>query len=411
MPNRISGSKLPLVSHCRAAFAPGVVWPPSPPGRPAVYGTAFHAAVEYWYASGEVDLDAIATKNGLDVEEAARLERAFDGWSQSRVASLSDATPEWGAGYDTATGTVVLLPRGEGRAAYDGLPDTVICATLDLVRIDAESRSGEVHDWKTGRSKLPQAKENWQLIFGAMLLARAHDLDSVRVYLHTVDEDGELRTSEGEVDAIELDGVEANVTRWAREAAEGPTLHPGEHCTGLYCPIRATCAKTTEAIDELAPVPLTEAVVYPLTGAIESPEQAMWILHRVKAVQAAVDLAEKAVRAYADERQGIEADGKWWGRHSDTWTEPDLSTLDEAKLATLDRLDLRSAVEHKLGTTRLKATLKERGLKGKALEAAYEMALGELTEAGMAKTRTRSVYAARKQRPEPVVAGAEETES
>ena len=408
MPSRISGSKLPLVSHCRAAFAPDVVWPPSPPGRPAVYGTAFHAAVELWYASGEVDLDGIAAKHGLDVEEAARLERTFDGWSTSRVASMTDATPEWGAGYDTATGTVVLLPRGEGRAAYDGLPSTVICATLDLVRVDEQSKSGEVHDWKTGRTKLPQAKANWQLLFGAMLLARAYDLDTVRVYLHTVDEDGELRTSEGEVDPIELDGVEANVTRWQREADEGATLNPGEHCVGMYCPIRATCSATTEATDELAPVPLTEGVVYPLTGAIESPEQAMWILHRVKAVQAAVDLAEKAVRAYVDERQGIEVDGKWWGRHLDTWTEPDLSTFDEAKLATLDRLDLRGAVEHKLGTTRLKAELKARGLKGKGLEAAYEFALEELTAAGMTKTRTRAVYTTRKHRPEPVVAGTEE---
>jgi len=202
MPSRISGSKLPLVSLCRGAFAPDVVWPWSPPGRPAIYGTAFHAAVELWYASGEVDLDGIAARHKLEPEESARLERAFDGWSTSRVASLSDATPEWGAGYDTATGTVVLLPRGEGRAAYDGLPDTVICGTLDLVRVDEQSKSGEVHDWKTGRTKLPQAKANWQLLFGAMLLARAYDLDSVRVYLHTVDEDGELRTSEGDVDAI-----------------------------------------------------------------------------------------------------------------------------------------------------------------------------------------------------------------
>ena len=410
MPNRISGSKLPLVSHCRAAFAPDVIWPPSPPGRPAVYGTAFHHAVESWYASGEVDLDAIAREHGLDVEEAAKLERAFDGWSTSRVASLSDATPEWGAGYDTATGTVVLLPRGEGRAAYDGLPDTVICATLDLVRVDEQTKSGEVHDWKTGRSKLPQAKQNWQLLFGALLLARAYDLDTVRVYLHTVDEDGDLRTSEGEVDALELDGVESNIVRWAREAAGEPEMRPGEHCTGLYCPIRATCPKTSEAIDELAPVPLTEAVVYPLTGAIESAEQAMWILHRVKAVQAAVDLAEKAVRAYADERQGIEADGKFWGRHVDTWIEPDLSTLDDLKMAVLDTLDLRSAVEHKLGTTTLKAALKARGLKGKALDGAFEAALYEMEAAGMTKTRTRSVYAARKTRPEPTEAGATEEE-
>jgi hypothetical protein len=393
---------LPLVSHCRAAFAPDVVWPPSPPGRPAVYGTAFHACCELWYASGEVDLEGIAKKHGLDAEESTRLERAFDGWSTSRVASLSDATPEWGAGYDTATGTVVLLPRGEGRAAYDGLPSTVICGTLDLVRVDQQTKTGEVHDWKTGRTKLPKAKENWQLLFGAMLLARAYDLDSVRVYLHTVDEDGELRTSEGEVDAIELDGIEVNVTRWQREATEGPTLNPGEHCVGMYCPIRATCDATTEATDELAPVPLTEGVVYPLTGAIESPEQAMWILHRVKAVQAAVDLAEKAVRAYADQTGGIPADGgKLWGRHVDTWTEPDLSTLDEGKLATLDRLDLRGAVEHKLTSTKVKADLKARGLKGKALDGAYEQVLADLSDAGMTQEKTRAIYTARKGTPVP----------
>lgn len=405
MPSRISGSKLPLVALCRGAFAPEVVWPPSPVGRPAVYGTAFHACCESWYATGEVDLDGIAAKHKLDPEESARLERSFDGWSTSRVASLSDAMPEWGAGYDTATGTVVLLPRGEGRAAYDGLPETVICGTLDLVRVDGDCKTGEVHDWKTGRSKLPKAKDNYQLLFGALLLARAYDLDTVRVYLHTVDEEGELRTSEGEIDAIELDGVEANVTRWQREAAEGATLNPGEHCTGLYCPIRATCSKTTEATDELAPVPLTESVVYPLTGAIESAEQAMWILHRVKAVQAAVDLAEKAVRAYADQSGGIPTDGgKLWGRHVDTWTEPDLSTLDEGKLATVERLGLHTVVEHKLSSGKIKAALKERGLKGKALEGAYEQVVADLTEAGLTAEKSRAVYTARKGTPVPPTA-------
>lgn len=402
MPSRISGSKLPLVSLCRAAFAPDVVWPPSPPGRPAVYGTAFHACCELWYASGEVDIEGIAARYGLDAEEAARLERAFDGWSTSRVASLTDATPEWGAGYDTATGTVVLLPRGEGRAAYDGLPDTVICGTLDLVRVDQQTRSGEVHDWKTGRSKLPRAKDNYQLLFGALLLARAYDLDTVRVYLHTVDEEGELRTSEGEIDALELDGVEANIVAWAREAAGEPEYRPGEHCTGLYCPIRATCPKTNEATDELAPVPLTESVVYPLTGAIESAEQAMWILHRVKAVQAAVDLAEKAVRVYADQTGGIPADGgKLWGRHVDTWTEPDLSEMTEAHLATIERLGMERAVEHKLSGTKVKAELKTRGLKGKSLDAAYEQILADLTDAGLTTEKSRAVYTARKGTPVP----------
>ena len=409
MPSRISGSKLPLVSLCRGAFSPEVVWPPSPAGRPAIYGTAFHACCELWYASGEVDLEGIAKKYGLDTEEATRLERAFDGWTTSRVASLSDATPEWGAGYDTATGTVVLLPRGEGRAAYDGLPDTVICATLDLVRVDADSKTGEVHDWKTGRSKLPKAKDNYQLLFGALLLARAYDLDTVRVYLHTVDEEGELRTSEGEIDAIELDGVEANITRWQREATEGAPLNPGEHCTGLYCPIRATCSKTTEATDELAPVPLTEGVVYPLTGAVESAEQAMWILHRVKAVEAACELATKAVRAYADQAGGIPADGgKLWGRHVDTWTEPDLSTLDEGKLATVERLGLHTVVEHKLSSGKVKAALKERGLKGKALEGAYEQVVADLTEAGLTAEKSRAVYTARKGTPVPPPAEEEE---
>jgi len=55
--------------------------------------------------------------------------------------------------------------------------------------------------------------------------------------------------------------------------------------------------------------------------------------------------------------------------------------------------------------------LKARGLKGKGLEAAYEFALEELSEAGLTKTKTRAVYTARKHRPEPVVAGATEEES
>jgi hypothetical protein len=128
----------------------------------------------------------------------------------------------------------------------------------------------------------------------------------------------------------------------------------------------------------------------------------MWILHRVKAVEAACELATKAVRAYADQAGGIPADGgKLWGRHVDTWTEPDLSTLDEGKLATVERLGLHTVVEHKLSSGKVKAALKERGLKGKALEGAYEQVVADLTEAGLTAEKSRAVYTARKGTPVP----------
>ena len=84
--------------------------------------------------------------------------------------------------------------------------------------------------------------------------------------------------------------------------------------------------------------------------------------------------------------------------------------MDAVKLAMLDRLHLTFAVEHKLSAAKLKAEMKERGHKGKALDHAIEATMAFLAENGMTKTRTRSVYALRKTRPEPVEAGATEEE-
>lgn len=401
MPSRISGSKLPLVAHCRAAFGPGAVWPKQDVGRPATFGTAFHSAVEHWYRDGSVDLDAIAIEQGLTVDEGAHLEQVFDGWSTSRFAVLSDAIPEWPAALDVRTGQVHELPRGKGREAYDGLPSTAVCATLDLVRVDTASGVGEVHDWKTGRTKLPEAKDNWQLKFGALLLSRVHNLSSVRVYLHTVDEDGNLRTSEGEFDSIELDGIESQVGWWVAEADTGyATTKPGEHCTAMYCPIRAVCPSTVEAERELAPVDEDSPVIYPLGGEVTSPEHALWILHRIDAVQAAVDLATKMVREYADAAGGIPVDGgKRWGCFTDEWVEPDLSKATEGGMALVRMLGLDAVVEPKLSSGKIEDTLRSRGLKGKALKAEQASVLAALEGAGLTKKKSRNVYTARKGSP------------
>jgi hypothetical protein len=400
MPNRITGSRLPLVALCRAAFTSLAVWPPSPHGKPAAFGSAVHKAVECWYERSEVDLDAIAAQYGLDTEEAVRLERVFDGWSSSRYADLSGAVAEWAGAFDTATGGVVVLPRGKGRDAYNGLPDSAVPATLDLIRADGMTRTGEVHDWKTGRTKLPPANENWQLRFGALLVARAYGLATVRVFLHTLDEEGEIRTSEGELDELDFDLVESQVTAWVREAAGEPPVRPGDHCVAMYCPMRATCSATQEAERSLAPVPEDEPVVYDLTGEITSHEQARWILHRIDAVQSAVDLATKMVRKYADEAGGIPTgDGLNWGCFRDEWTECDLSKMGEQGQAVLRMFDLDRAVESKLPTARVKAALKARGLRGKGLEQEYSSIMATLEGAGLTKARKRSVYTARKGTP------------
>jgi hypothetical protein len=401
MPNRISGSRLPLVALCRAAFTPAAVWPHTPAGRPAAFGSAVHKAVEVWYARGEVNLDAIATEFDLDADEAVRLERVFDGWASSRYATLSGATPEWGAAYDVATRKVIVLPQGAGRAAYETLPPLAVPATLDLVRADPTTRTGEVHDWKTGRTKLPPAQENWQLKFGAMLLARAFGLDTVRVYLHTLDEEGEIRTSEGALDELDFDTVESQVAAWVMEADGNPEVRPGEHCVGLYCPMRATCSATQDAEQALAPVAADEPVVYPLTGEITSHDHARWILHRIDAVQAAVDLATECVRKYADAAGGIPIQGEQhWGAFVDEWLETDLSRLSEQGEAVLRMFEVDKLVESKLATTKIKLALKERGLRGAALEKEFGAIMATLEGAGLTKSRQRTVYTARKGKPQ-----------
>jgi len=398
MSSRLSGSKLPLAFHCLKPFTPDAVWPKQESGAPAQFGKAFHLATEDWYAKGIVDLAAIAVAHELSPEDDARLERTFDGWTKSRFADLPNAVPEWTGAFDWASVTYTALPRGQGREVYATLPSTAIPAMLDLVRVDVESGVGEVHDWKTGRTKLPEAQDNWQLKFGALLLARVHGLDRVRVFLHTVNEEGDIVTTEGEIDALDFDIVEATVAAWAKTAESGnvPTV-PGEHCTQFYCPMRATCPATIEAERALAPVPDDEPVVYPLTGEITSHEQARWILHRIDAVQAAVDLATKLVREYADASGGIPSEGdRHWGRFVDEWDETDLSKLTEQGAAVLRMFGLDGLVEPWLATSSIKASLKTRGLRGKALDGEYRAIMAALEGAGLTKKKQRVVYTERK---------------
>lgn len=294
-------SKLALFSKCSAWTTMDA---PRSTSREATLGTVFHRMVE-------LNADGIETAT-LTVDEMNTLGDWWTAWKESPL-SRETWVHEQAMAYDPRTGTGMLLAekgRDYSKAPAGWIPGTddmhtVVHGKLTDPGYGIYSRL-VVCDLKTGRQEHTEpAATNKQLRALALTLCRALNCSEATVIIAFVSEDG-VREDRAQLDALDLLGIEGELRELI---AAGPTPpRPGHHCRDLYCPAIAVCPKTVDTLDAIVP---SET---PWTLELCDDATASAVLARCKAATKAIEIAEAAVKKYADEHGGIKLpSGKTWG--------------------------------------------------------------------------------------------------
>lgn len=279
---RVTGSKAGLLLECQW-FANALAEWFDGTSEAADKGNRFHKAIAVYVKTGQAPL--------VLEEDIELLYGAAQRWVDSH-GGPGDFGAEVGFAWDPVTDTAKML--AEVDRDYSGAPESWLCATADLTRVDTKARTGYIGDWKTGDG----SKATMQLRTLAVMLARTFGLETVHVEALEVGWDG-IRVVCREV----LDGfaLAAHAGALAEALAAVPTAkpQPGPHCGDLYCPARATCPAVTAIVAEVIPA---EALVRHKWGvAISGPEHAAWLYEQAKAVESAAKAVKDAVKAYVPE--------------------------------------------------------------------------------------------------------------
>lgn len=384
---KITGSSLPLLARCQFWARPDVEAPPRPASSEMRLGSAVHAAIESILrdesAEIEPELDELS-------EEAAPFVASWREWWSGAPLGAGAWRPEIAFAFDPFADTARELGAVRGRA-YPATSPSEIAGTVDAILVEPELGRATVVDWKTGTDferMTADAAENLQLRGYALAVSRTYGVETVRVAIVRIEEDSVSHTL-AEYDALDLAAAADEIRR---QLAAIPTAHPapGLHCR--RCRAVAVCPSTVAAVDELAP-PTPPPAPIPL---VVTRDNAAALLARLRAVEAACETVDAALRAFADANGGIETtDGRRWRK---TATERSSIRLDgpEAAVALeiLDRAGAGEAIERKTTTSRaaLSRVIKARGAKGKAAEAAVEAIVDELRAAGAVRTTVVESY-------------------
>jgi hypothetical protein len=272
---RVTASKTGLLEHCQAFAKPGMEWfnGTSPA---ADRGTRFHRAIAEYTSHGSVRL---LEEDIVDLFVQARA--WVDAFGRERVK------PEVAYAWNPATDEAEHIPAAERdyRAGHGRL-----CGTADLVAVSNLTRTGIVWDWKTGSG----ANAGPQLRTLGLMVARAHGLKSVTVAALEVTAAGVQEVCREELDEFALSAIAGELAeRLAAVATAEP--QPGEHCRDLYCPARVSCPATRESEAQLVPA---ESLTKRLSTTIDGPDHAVWMLERVRLVEAACKAVKDAIKAY-----------------------------------------------------------------------------------------------------------------
>lgn len=174
-----TGSGIERWVHCRAS----AVLPRSFDAE----GTADSARGSESHAYLERIANGMSPEASLaEVDE--RYQERCKGIDLTDLADVLNMSPEVSFAYHPPTDTARVLGAGLGRE-YEraGVGDDEIPLTVDVagIRVDDPDgpRIGVVVDYKDTHGRVTRAESNWQLRGGALALARAFDLDEVRVQL------------------------------------------------------------------------------------------------------------------------------------------------------------------------------------------------------------------------------------
>lgn len=378
---RPSASSLPLLAHCQWWAGEKVIGRSLDVSPEMAAGTATHAAIEAVLTGAELpelEPDAAAyyaTWAAWNFEGMPGLKTRLDGPWQAEQAFA----------YDPLTDTGRSLGAVRGRAYPTPQTPSEIVGTVDALIVDARASAALIVDWKTGddRARLTaNAADNLQLRGYALMVSRALGIDNVDVAVVRIGSQG-VTVTRHSYDALDL-APAAEELRELLAAVPTAQPQPGLHCR--RCRAVAECPATVKAADTIAPRG-PDGLTAPDPVPLEiTTDNAAGLLVRLRAVQAACDQVESALRAFADANGGVDlGDGRRWKRVT---TERQSIRLDGpeavAALKALEAAGVAEAVESKLSTSRaaIERVLTQAGLKGKAKAEKAAAILSELAAVG-----------------------------
>lgn len=319
---RPTASKTALLLACQHWARHDVAWEPYATSEAADRGNRFHAVMDAYVKDGDalvVDRDLVRDVAAAKAWLAARRSDA------DRGIIISEQVYS----YDTSTGWCSAL-LGVTSRSYPQV-EGLFYGTADLVYVlGTDPKTIVVADWKTGDG----SKATAQLRTLALMATRAMGARAAHVAALEVS-DGSVR----EVCVEHLDEFALAEHELALRAAIAaiPTAEPrvGDHCSAHWCPARANCPAAHESAEQL--VPVDSLVRHRLGTEITGPEHAVWMLERVRLVEAACKAVKAAIKG------AVPADG---------WTLEDGSVLRDTT-RKMRRFDEDAALEmlSKLGAT------------------------------------------------------------
>lgn len=242
----------------------------------AARGTALHAFLENVVKfqdparlTGPVDASTLLerARDAAVAEAPETLREAMKTIPLDRLVDL-DLSPDRCAvevahAYDVATGTARELGRGTERN-YGDLSPTEYAGTIDFAQLLGEGR-GRIRDWKFGSSRRTPARENPQMLKGALDFARTHDLREVEVEIVRWDQDGvpwfdsaTLSIVDLDAFAFRLEDLHKRIEKDRADYEQGllPRCTVSEHCrfcpAARFCPAQSNLARSL--VDETTDV-------------------------------------------------------------------------------------------------------------------------------------------------------------
>ena len=374
---KISGSTLPVLRKCQWWAREDVQAPVSlPPSDAMLIGTEVHAAIENTLTKRDVK---------LSTDDAMDLFREWYGWFKTSPLAVNEWKAEVAYAYDVQRDAARFIGESIGRG-YE-VSATEIPGTIDALALDDEH--AHVVDWKTTSGFGPgpaDAEDNWQLRLYALMVARAHRVDSVTIHVVRITTNGVTSTSHT-LDSMELDAVAHEVQRLVKAV---PTALPqqGSHCH--RCRAVAVCPTTNDATTAIAPpAPIRLEI---------SDDNAGALLMKLRQVQAACEQLEGALKLYAANKneEGIRLpSGKRWVRVGVDRESINLNGDANAEgIAIISMAGADKALEPKINVSKagIERELKAQGLKGKELKQKLDSVMSELRAAGATRTTTIDSY-------------------
>lgn len=374
---KVTGSSLPLLRDCQWWAREDVIAPPALPASDAMLiGTEVHAAIEATLTERDVK---------LSTEEGTDLFREWMQWWTTSPLAINQWKAEVAYAYDVPRDSARFIGENVGRG-YE-VSAVEIPGTIDALALDDEH--AHVIDWKTTSGFGPgpaDAEDNWQLKLYALMVSRAHRIDSVTIHVVRITTNGVTSTSHT-LDSLELDAVADEVHRLIKSAPHA-LPSPGSHCQ--RCRAVAVCPTTNEATTAITP---SEPIKLEIND-----DNAGSLLMKLRQVQAACEQLEGALKMYAANKmeEGIRLpSGKRWVRTSVDRESIHLNGDANAEgIAIISMAGAEKALEPKISVSKagIERELKAQGLKGKELRAKIDNVMSELRAAGATRTTTVDSY-------------------